>query len=113
MTLNHRVFLEVFGTVACLFYLPAYWYDWAPMIYYPLVGEWTWYTHPLPKAEAGPGMKWYGWMVAGACIGLIAATAAAVVPGKGLERFVYRFSWVLPAIAVAISVAMDAYFFFL
>jgi hypothetical protein len=119
--MNRNVFWAVFGCVAALVYVPAYQFVWAPVIYYPAIGQLSFthffsdfvYSAPKlpPEAKAGPGMTWYGWMISGMLAGLVAGLVASVIPGPAVERLVYRFGWILPAIAIIACFALDAHFY--
>jgi len=124
--MNSRVFWAVFGCLASLLYVPAYWWVWAPVVYYPLTGEFTitpFFSNPswdisqilfAPRLEkeSGPGMTWYGWIISAAMIALPVAVVASLFKNPAVERFVFQYAWLLVAIAIVITVILDSKFLF-
>ena len=117
---NSRVFWAVFGCLACALYVPAYWWVWAPVVYYPLTGDITFTTFfsdltfnapRLPKeANAGPAMTWYGWMLSAVIIAAPVSALAALFGNAAVERTVYRYGWWLVVIAIIVTFVIDSKF---
>lgn len=123
---NSRVFWAVFGCLACALYVPAYWWVWAPVVYYPLNMEFTFtpffsdpswditrfFFAPRLEKDSGPGMTWYGWMISAAIIAAPISAVAARFGNAKVERVVYRYGWWLVVIAILVSFVIDSKFLF-
>ena len=95
-----------FGPIAfaigfCCAYAIAYWNNLPLFLYYPLHGDFTWGTHVLNAAVAGPGMAWYGFMADATIVALI---LALLVPDRLFDRLLRNYLWVFPCASMATCV---------
>jgi hypothetical protein len=72
--------------------------EWPFLLYYPAVGEWT---MRVLAPEAGPGMQWYGMLLASSVGGLVLAVA---VPEQRVGPWLRR--WVAPLVGLAMFVCL-------
>jgi|GEM_PF-1196889 len=88
-----------FMAAYCIAYSVALALDLPLFIYYPLGGDFVWGPHPAQGL--GPGMAWYGIMADA----LIAAVVAAlVVPQGWIDRLLRHWAWVIPVVAMLVSI---------
>ena len=74
--------------------------------YYPLNGDFSWWTTVLE--DAGPGMAWYGLLANGA---IVAAVAAVVVPGRLAEPVLRGRFWLFPMALMLFTAYLMRQFF--
>jgi hypothetical protein len=83
--------LPVFSIVGAIGYLVCMAFNWAPFIYYPVVGE----IHITPQSDIGPGMFWYGWIAYAALAALCASLLTLLFPARIRRALGERFAWSL------------------
>ncbi len=87
---------KVFSTIFGIVYFLAFYFSWAPFLYYPEQGAF----HISPQLpSAGPPILWYGWCTAAA---LVSAVAAAIVPGKLVQKWSPAVFWIVPALLLLV-----------
>jgi hypothetical protein len=92
-------FAIVFAVVFSVVYVIAVENNYALFTYHPATGE---FGAGVEKPRDGPAMYWYGWLATSGIIALIAGLAATWLPDSVTRRLWPGWSWVVPAVVMAV-----------
>ena len=95
----------VFSLAACLAYTAAYYFDWPLFRYYLVSGGLSFGVQP---ESAGAPILWYGWLMAAALVGIL---AAAIVPRAAALRIPPDLLWIVPVASVLAAFLYEARWF--
>jgi hypothetical protein len=87
-------------------YFLAYCFEWAPFLYYPQVGRFSWVVQP---EGAGPAMLWFG----SVAIGIIFGCLAMLVPSnQGVSHAWLAWAWLVPCPLLIYIIVHESHWFF-
>jgi hypothetical protein len=101
-----QVRLPVFSLAASMGYTLAYYFNWPPLVYYPLVNELR--IVPTHGRLDGFPILWYGWLATAIVIG---AVAAAVTPLRWARRLPVDLTWIVPIVLIVAAVTYEKRWF--
>jgi hypothetical protein len=98
---RYSVFAITCGVVFGVLYPLILNYGWQLFTYYPAVGKFALFDHPLGDPSAGPKMKWFGYVVTASIVSVVAGLVVCAIPEKLLNRFWWSgWVWVIPILSM-------------
>src|SRR5262245_27781043 len=98
---RYSIFAITCGVVFAIIYPLIMHYGWHLFTYYPAIGKFTLFAHPAGVPNAGPGMKWFGYVATASIVSVLAGLVVSLIPEKVLERFWWSgLIWLVPILGM-------------
>jgi hypothetical protein len=94
-----RTFAIVFSISAVVLYVSYVMTGWTLFSFHPATGRLEWGRMP-PRANEGPVMYWYGWVLAMLIAAGVLGFLATLLPENTSKKIPLLLVWLLPLLAV-------------